>query len=164
MESYHFIPCRGDLLEEHQPVNYLERRRNTELIIHKVERLLKLKCFYCYNCENFTKFQIYQKEFKRNGFWTFNKYIEFWDIFDPYYNSKNANFEIRPIRVCNFQRFKSKTDKMYMITLSCFLRFIICIINNGNILVKKKNQRLILLVMFYSKYIRKFAYSLVVFL
>ena len=103
MESYHLIPRRGDLLEEHRPVNYFERRRNTELIIRKIERLLKLKCFYCYNCENCTKFQIYQKEFKTNGFWTFNKHIEFWDIFDPDDHSKNVNFEIRPIRVSNFQ-------------------------------------------------------------
>ena len=103
MNSYHLIAPRADLIEEQRPINYFDRRQGTELVLRRIEELLKRKCFYCHNCEHCTKFQTYKKEFTGNGFWTFNKHIQFWDIFDPDYHSKKANFEIRPIRYPNFQ-------------------------------------------------------------
>ena len=103
MNSYHLIAPRADLIEERRPINYFDRRQGTELVLRRIEELLKRKCFYCHNCKHCTKFQTYKKEFTRNGFWTFNKHIQFWDIFDPDYHSKKANFEIRPIRYPNFQ-------------------------------------------------------------
>ena len=60
-------------------------------------------CFYCKNCEVFTKLSNtklsnYGKVFNELGFWTFNKHIRCWSVFDPEWSYQNNFFELFPIR------------------------------------------------------------------
>ena len=55
-------------------------------------------CFYSKNCENCTKLSNYRKIFNEQGFWTFNKHIRCWNVFDPEWSYKNKFFELFPIK------------------------------------------------------------------
>ena len=104
MTSDNLVPYRptGSL---NLPINYFCKRQKAENLLYRIEINLKKGCFYCHNCENCTKFNTYTKEFNKSGFWTFNKHIECWVIFDPDYNIKNFTFHIRPIKLKNGIRF-----------------------------------------------------------
>lgn len=61
-------------------INYYADRWHTELILKKQECFIASSCKDCLNCK---KFYNYREEFKKKGFWTFNKKIKFWNVYDP---------------------------------------------------------------------------------
>ena len=79
-------------------INYFADRQHTELTLKKIEMKIIKTCFYCKNCKNCTKLSNYKKVFKEQDFWTFNKHIRCWNVFDPEWSHKNRIFELIPIR------------------------------------------------------------------
>ena len=61
-------------------INYYADRWHTELILEKQECFIASSCKDCLNCK---KFYNYREEFKKKGFWTFNKKIKYWNVYDP---------------------------------------------------------------------------------
>ena len=66
----------------------------TEMVFKKVENKVKKRCFYCQKCKNYKTFQEYLKAFKQNGFWTFNKNVKNWNVYDPMWCKKNVYLKI----------------------------------------------------------------------
>ena len=64
-------------------INYFADRQNTEIVLQKQERRIKKRCYYCKSCEACNKLKEYKTEFKKKGFWTFNKNIKIWNVYDP---------------------------------------------------------------------------------
>ena len=64
-------------------INYFSDTENTELILLRQEIEIESDCFDCNNCEKCKTFKEYKNEFKKMGFWTFNKHVREWDVFDP---------------------------------------------------------------------------------
>ena len=85
-------------------VSYFADRQHTELAIKKTEMKIIKTCFYCRTCENCTKFSNYKIFFNGQGFWTFNKHIRCWNVFDPEWSYKNKKFELFPIREVRTRR------------------------------------------------------------
>ena len=73
-------------------INYFSDRENTKLILLRQEIQIQNKCDYCNECEKCDKFTNYRNEFKKMGFWTFNKNVRIWKIFDPDWSVKNRVF------------------------------------------------------------------------
>ena len=65
--------------------------------------IIKSKCFYCKRCKNCQKFETYRNEFVKKGFWSFNKEIKYWDVYDPDGSFRNRVFKLQPIRATNFR-------------------------------------------------------------
>ena len=64
-----------------------------------------IKTCFCYRtCENCTKFSNYKNFLNKQGFWTFNKHIRCWNVFDPEWSYKSKNFELFPIREVRTRR------------------------------------------------------------
>ena len=78
-------------------INYLSDRKNTELILLRQEIEIENGCYYCNNCKKCKKLKEYKKEFKKMGFWTFNKHVKVWDIFDPDWSIKSRDFSMEPL-------------------------------------------------------------------
>ena len=76
--------------------NYFADRQNTEIIKKKQENLVVETCCYCKECKNCTKLKTYREEFKKKGFWTFNKNVRVWKVFDPDWLIRNRGFLLRP--------------------------------------------------------------------
>ena len=93
-----------DDAEKNLIVNYFAERQHTELVIKKIEMKIIKTCFYCRTCENSIKFSNYKKIFNGQGFWTFNKHIRRWNVFDPEWSYKNKNLELFPIREVRTRR------------------------------------------------------------
>ena len=94
-------PNWEDLEAKTNPIiNYFADRQHTEIIIKKIKMTIIKTCFYCKNCENCTKLseKHYRKIFNEQGFWTFNKHIRCWNVFDPEWSYKNKFFELFPIK------------------------------------------------------------------
>ena len=81
-------------LETKPIINYFADRNHTEMVLKKVENKVKKRCFYCQKCKNWKTFQEYLKVFKQNVFWTFNKNVKNWNVYDPIWRKKNAYLEI----------------------------------------------------------------------
>ena len=79
-------------------INYFAHKQHTEIILKKIEMKIIKTCFYCKNCESCTKLSNYKKVFTKQGFWTFNKHIRCWNVFDPEWSYKNKIFELFPIK------------------------------------------------------------------
>ena len=62
---------------------------------------------YCRNCENCTKLFEYNEVFKQQGFWSFNRHITCWNLFDPDWSSKSRIFKLLSVRKVHiFKRIK----------------------------------------------------------
>ena len=78
-------------------INYFSDRENTELILLRQEIQIQNKCVYCNECEKCDKFTKYRKEFLKMGFWTFNKNVRIWEVFDPDWSVKNRVSSMKPV-------------------------------------------------------------------
>ena len=78
-------------------INYFSDRENTELILLRQEFQVENSCICCGECEKCKKYQEYKSEFKKMGFWTFNKHVRTWNIFDPDWSVKNRVFSMKPL-------------------------------------------------------------------
>ena len=47
--------------------------------------------------KNAKKLKDYLAEFKKMGFWTFNKHVKAWIVFDPDWSIKNRFFSMKPL-------------------------------------------------------------------
>ena len=85
-------------------MNYFADRQHTEKVLRDIENtVIKTKCFYCKRCKNCQKFETYRNEFVKKGFWSFNKEIKYWNVYDPDWSFRNKVFKLRPIRATNFR-------------------------------------------------------------
>ena len=89
--------------EKNPIINYFADRQHTEIILRKIEKTIELHCFYCMNCEDCKKLNKYKEVFKQQGFWSFNKDIKYWNVYDPDWCSKNKIFKLGLIRNANFK-------------------------------------------------------------
>ena len=78
-------------------INYFSDRENTELILLRQEIEIESGCCYCHKCEKFKKLNEYLAEFKNKGFWTFNKHVKAWNVFDPDWSIQNKFFSMQPL-------------------------------------------------------------------
>ena len=62
--------------EKNLIVNYFADRQHTKLLLEKIEKKIIDSCFYCRNCENCTKLFAYNKVFKQQEFWLFNRHLK----------------------------------------------------------------------------------------
>ena len=79
--------------EKCSTINYFSDRENTELILLRQEIQIENSCINCGEFEKCKKFQEYRNEFRKMGFWTFNKHVRTWDVFDPDWSTKNRFFD-----------------------------------------------------------------------
>ena len=91
------------LKEENMIVNYFAGRQHTEQLLKNIEKMIKKRCFYCTVCDLCKKFTTYRLEFKQKGFWTFQKDVKYWDVYDPDWSTKNTFFRLKPIKAVNFR-------------------------------------------------------------
>ena len=49
-------------------------------------------------CENCQKLENKRKIFKKMGFWSFNKDVKYWNVFDPDWCLKNRVFKMKVIK------------------------------------------------------------------
>ena len=82
--------------------NYIASRQIAKDLLNKILKKVIKKCYYCQRCENCRKFKTYKLEFEKKGFWTFNKHISWWYVYDPDFSKRNFVFELRPIRDSKF--------------------------------------------------------------
>ena len=47
--------------------------------------------------KNAKKLKDYLAEFKKMEFWTFNKHVKAWNVFDPDWSIKNRFFSMKPL-------------------------------------------------------------------
>ena len=85
-------------VEKCRIINYVADRQHTEIILRKIEEKIVQSCFYCINCENCIKLSDYKNVFQQQGFWIFNKYIKYWDVYDPNWSIRNRIFKLLPVR------------------------------------------------------------------
>ena len=62
--------------------NYFADREHTEILLRKIENKISRRCCYCQVCENCQKLKVHKEMFKQQGFWTFNKNIKYWNVYD----------------------------------------------------------------------------------
>ena len=84
-------------------VNYSAGKQHTEIILRKIEKTTEMHCFYCKNCKDCKKLFTYKEVFKKQGSWSFNKDIKFWNVYNPDWCSGNRIFKLSPIRKANFK-------------------------------------------------------------
>ena len=60
------------------------------------DKWAKTFCKYCKICLKCQKFYGYRSEFKKKGFWTFNKDV--WDVYDPDWSYQNEIFKLEPLK------------------------------------------------------------------
>ena len=70
-------------------INYFADRQNKEITLTKQENLITETCSYCKERKNCFKLKAYRGKFKKKGFWTFNKNVRIWNVFDPDWSIKN---------------------------------------------------------------------------
>ena len=88
-------PNWEDQNPEKKPIiNYFANRQHTKMILRKTEKNILQSCIYCRNYENCTKLFAYNEVFKQQGFWSFNRHITCWNIFDSDWSSKNRIFKL----------------------------------------------------------------------
>ena len=79
-------------------INYVADRQHTEIILRKIEEKIVQSYFYWINCENCIKLSVYKNVFKQQGFWTFNKHVKYWDVYDPEWSTRNRIFKLLAVR------------------------------------------------------------------
>ena len=79
-------------LESNPIINYFADREHTQLILKKIENKIKKNCFYCKTCDDCNKLEEHRQVFKQHGFWTFNKEIKCWNVFDPDWCKKKTEY------------------------------------------------------------------------
>ena len=77
---------------------YIDRERAEEVLLRQ-EIQIENTCEYCLVCEKCKRYLIYSKEYKKTGFWTFNKNVRIWEVFNPDWSYKNTVFEIKPCKL-----------------------------------------------------------------
>ena len=82
-------------LETNLIINYFVDKFHTEQVLRKIENLIEKKCFYCQECKSCKKLFEYRNVFKQQGFWTSNKHIKVWNVFDPSWCKKKQSINIR---------------------------------------------------------------------
>ena len=75
-------------------INYFADRQNTALIITKQEKKKEKSCYFCRMCKNCNRLKECRAEFKKMGFWTFNKGVKIWSVFGPEWSNKNRVFSM----------------------------------------------------------------------
>ena len=75
-------------------MNYFADREHTTLILLRQEIKIDSGCYYCHKCEKCKKLKEYLTESKKKGFWTFNKHVKAWNIFDPDWSIENKFFSM----------------------------------------------------------------------
>ena len=86
-------------------INYFVDRQTTKKVLIDIENKVIKKCLCCKKCNDCQKFKTYKNEFSKKGFWTCNKNIRYWDIYDPDYSKRNKLFTIEPIRDVRIRLF-----------------------------------------------------------
>ena len=85
-------------------INYFADRQHTEKILKDIAKKINTKsCFYCKVCKNCRKLKTYRDEFDKQGFWSFNKEIKYWNGLDPDWCKRNEIFKLLPIKNANFR-------------------------------------------------------------
>ena len=79
-------------------INYFADRQHTEKILKDQEYFIARSCKYCKICLKCQKFYSYRSEFKKKGFWTFNKDVKYWDVYDPDWSYRNEIFKLEPLK------------------------------------------------------------------
>ena len=79
-------------------INYFADKHHTEIILKQQEYFIAETCSYCNECKNCTKFKSYREEFKKKGFWTFNKNVRYWNVYDPDWSYRNDFFSLEPLK------------------------------------------------------------------
>ena len=77
---------------------YIDRECAEELLLRQGIQI-ENTCEYCLVCKKCKKCFTYLKEYKKTGFWTFNKNVRNWEVFDPDWSYKNTIFEIKPCKL-----------------------------------------------------------------
>ena len=86
------------------PINYyFADRQHTEIILRKKENKIAKSCFYCKVCQNCRNLNNYKDVFKQQEFWSFNKEIKYWNVYDRNWCARNEIFKLLPIRTANFK-------------------------------------------------------------
>ena len=78
--------------------NYFADKQQAEFLIKRIKMKIIKKCYYCKKCKDCEQLSNLKKIFNKQGFWTFNKYVRTWNIFDPEWSYKNTEFELYPLR------------------------------------------------------------------
>lgn len=47
---------------------------------------------------------LYKREFNKMGFWTFNKDVKYWDVYDQDWSYRNEVFKLEPLRRYRMQK------------------------------------------------------------
>ena len=82
---------------EYTLINQFCSRKYMENILKKLENHMVKYCYYINDCEFCNAYIVCCAEFKKIGFWTHNKYVKCWDVYDPLYNKQNKKFSIKPL-------------------------------------------------------------------
>ena len=80
--------------------NWVDHNKNKwhmSLILLRQEIEIEQGCYYCKKCEKCKKLDEYLAEFKKKGFWTFNKNVKAWNVFDPDWSIENKFFSMQPL-------------------------------------------------------------------
>ena len=80
-------------------VNYFADRHHTELILRKIEKKIETSCFFCKTYKNCQKLENRKKIFKKMGFWSFNKDIKHWNVFELDWCAKNRVFNLEAVKI-----------------------------------------------------------------
>ena len=80
------------------PINIFLERDTLKKLVEKLEIHVSKSCFYCSNCQFCKEMNIRRDELKRMGFWSHNRSIKYWNVYDPLYNKKNEKFYIKPLK------------------------------------------------------------------
>ena len=91
-------------------------KERADELLSKQETQIEDTCEYCLTCQRCKKYLTYSKEYKKVGFWTFNKNVKIWEVFDPGWSYKNTIFEIRPCKlwfILNILFYNKKTIVLF---------------------------------------------------
>ena len=78
-------------------INYFADRNNTTLILTKQEDEIGNSGYICNTCKNCKRLKECRNEFKKVGFWTFNKHVRVWNVYDPEWSNKNRVFSMKVV-------------------------------------------------------------------
>ena len=73
-------------------INYFAESLYVKIVLNSAEIAVLEVCYYCKNCKNCKRFYSIKTELEKKDFWTFSKYIKYWDIRDPEFNEINRDF------------------------------------------------------------------------
>ena len=79
------------------PHNMSLARDTLKKLVEKLEVHVSKNCFYCSNCQFCKEMNICRDELKRMGFWSYNRHVKYWNVYDPLYNKENEKFYIKSL-------------------------------------------------------------------